>query len=322
MTVSINLQSPAYTAVRTLSPLERYVRYIRERYQVRSRRMAGVPQEKWTDDPILRVYKFTNVRRDWDYTSTWLYHNWYRPHADDYMVGLAAAFARFFCYVPSFQLVGYPTSRLKTVQGAAKEWLQRVEKKLRTEQDAGRKVFTSAYIIGGVKGGENKVRYVLWEYLWPAVTDGVLSKPYESLEEAHTVLQQLFGWGHFMTQEVTLDLRHTWIGNLATDQRTYAFAGPGAIRGLNRVHSRKVDFHLNQTTAIGEMRELYEQLMKGWERTWKLPRALKDEFTVHDVEFNLCEFDKYERVLHGEGTPKQLFHGPRDADDLFSFIED
>jgi hypothetical protein len=38
----------------------------------------------------------------------------------------------------------------------------------------------------------------------------------------------------------------------------------------------------------------------------KLPRNLKD-LHAQDIQNCLCEFDKYERVRLGEGTPKQLY---------------
>ena len=31
------------------------------------------------------------------------------------------------------------------------------------------------------------------------------------------------------------------------------------------------------------------------------------ELELHDIQFQLCEFDKYERVKHGQGRPRSKY---------------
>jgi hypothetical protein len=70
------------------------------------------------------------------------------------------------------------------------------------------------------------------------------------------------------------------------------------------------DGSMPQSKARDAMRVLHTYCTDG-----QLRRLLPPELhlTLHDIEFNLCEFDKYERVLFGDGTPKQKFHGPAEA---------
>ena len=78
------------------SPFDRLVYYMNERYDIKLTRDEGVdPQDFWTKDPILKEYKFTNVKRAWDYTSRWLTDMWYEPYGMRPVAGMAAAFARF-----------------------------------------------------------------------------------------------------------------------------------------------------------------------------------------------------------------------------------
>ena len=56
--------------------------FINEREEVRQRRLAGF-SFPWTDDPILRSYKFTNVHRHHDRTSMELRNRFYGPHFHD-----------------------------------------------------------------------------------------------------------------------------------------------------------------------------------------------------------------------------------------------
>ena len=311
--MSINVNTPFYDAVRALPAEARFVRYITERYNVRARRLSGERPERWTEDPILRTYKFTNVKRDWDYTSTWLQKRWYAPNSGHELIGLLCATARFICLVDSLRAISMPSPShpTRSTNARAKDFLTRAEKVLTQRQDAGHKVFTSAYMIGGVAGGQKKVPWVIWEYLWPAWQSGHLGTVWTKLDDAHTALHTLSGWGHFMTQEVVLDIGRTWLGWSAADRETYAYAGPGAVRGLNRVYDREYNARLTQYAARAAMRELYDRAKTRIGYWRQLPTEL--QLTVHDIEFNLCEYDKYERVLFGDGVPKQKFRSHNDA---------
>ena len=130
--------------IANMLPFNRFVYYINERHDIKLTRDEGIdPQECWTKDPILKEYKFTNVRRAWDYTSRWLTTNWYEHFGNHPSAGMAAAFARFFPYVPTLEAVGFPDENVK-------EWLAKTKKILAHRQDRGIKIFSSAYIIGGV----------------------------------------------------------------------------------------------------------------------------------------------------------------------------
>ena len=66
--------------IRSMSPsisidnLKLFYYYVTERYNIYKKRELGIPAP-WTDDPILKEYKFTNVRREHDRTSKWLIEN-------------------------------------------------------------------------------------------------------------------------------------------------------------------------------------------------------------------------------------------------------
>jgi hypothetical protein len=186
---------------------------------------------------------------------------------------------------------------------------------LADRQDRGIKIFSSAYIIGGVRGGKRKSNWVIDKYLLPVLDSGVLLKQWnDPIDDLHNKLHEFNGWGDFMTQEVVLDLMQTFVlaERPAMERRMYGYAGPGALRGLNRVYGRDYKQSLPRDAAQLEMEVLWQRLRK--EKS-DLNVMMKRVLTVHDVEFNLCEYDKYCRTLLGQGTPKQKFV-PRDNGEL------
>ena len=46
--------------------LDTFFAFVSERYRIHSKRLAGLPQAQWTEDPILQQYPFTNVFRVFD----------------------------------------------------------------------------------------------------------------------------------------------------------------------------------------------------------------------------------------------------------------
>ena len=102
-----------------------------------------------------------------------------------------------------------------------------------------------------------------------------------------------------MSYEVVTDLNHTPVLHGAEDRYTWANAGPGAVRGLNRIHGRDVKKGMSQKQANTEMQQLL---------------ALKEDYLEMDqvdmrtIEHSLCEWDKYQRVRLGQGRPRSLYH--------------
>lgn len=262
--------------------------YVGERLAIRQRRLSGAPGP-WTADPILREFKFTNVLRAWDRTSEWIFTNIGDPHQHRPELWQALAFCRWVCRVETLRAVGY----------ANRKHLGRAEKIMRAMVAAGEPVFTAAYMIRS-DAGVDKITYVLDKVLRPAfeqLGDVPPSRaaPPRSMEEWNETFRSFHGWGGFMAQEVLLDLdRYQQLGALA-DRATWAWAGPGALRGAARVLGEPVG---QQEVALAVMRGLKARIPAGS----GLP-----PMTVHDIEFNLCEFDKYMRVKLGEGRPKQKF---------------
>jgi len=74
---------------------------IGEREAVRRRHDADEPRP-WTKDQIFHEWSFTNVRREDDRVTKWIFNNWLLPHATDVDVWFAMAVARFVNWAPTW----------------------------------------------------------------------------------------------------------------------------------------------------------------------------------------------------------------------------
>jgi hypothetical protein len=115
----------------------------------------------------------------------------------------------------------------------------------------------------------------------------------------HERLMQFDGLGSFMAAQAVADLKYVEPLLTALDWYTFAASGPGSRRGLNRVLGYEI-------TAPWSEANWYQQLQMLRK---DIERFLPTMFELHaqDLQNCLCEFDKYERVRLGEGTPKQLY---------------
>jgi len=285
--------------------------FARERHNIYLKRVTGAPPP-WTDDPILRRYKFTNVFREVDRTTVWFREHIREPLWNDPRVLFATVAFRWFNKIEVGEVLHNHFLFLN--------WSAEVaENRLREAFPKGPYV-NGAYIIK-TPDGMDKLKGVLWCIEKFRTVQDPLRKgrtvretlvehfPNWSLQRAWEHLREFPYLGDFMAYEVVTDLRHTYLLENAPDIMTWANPGPGACRGYGRVTGEGVDRYdrgkeRDRQIVIGGMQSL---LLAGgndiyWPHAW--PR-----WEMREVEHTLCEFDKYERARLGEGKPKQLFRG-------------
>jgi len=112
--------------------------------------------------------------------------------------------------------------------------------------------------------------------------------------------------GPFMAYEVVTDLRDTYILEDANDVNTWANAGPGAMRGLNRLIGRPLKFTSTVHPWQEEMYDLLGIAHDRLDRDWTFP-SHGQKFELREIEGGLCEFDKYSRILKNEGRTRGLY---------------
>lgn len=275
--------------VRKMNPVDRLVYWINERESIRLKKEAGEPKP-WTDDPILRSFRFCNVRRMDDKVSRWLLDHWYLPNFDcPRMVG-ACALARWINLPESLAEIGFP-----------KRWEPgRVKRVLRARADRSERVYNAAYMI---RGGDDprKEDTVVDRYVSP-----VFAKPPPvtgaSMREAWAALVPYYGFGSFMAGQVVADLRWAMAGSWK-DRMTWAPEGPGSRRGLLRALGKPLAAPMSHQGFADNFAWSMEKVRTD------LPSSIAGRLEAMDYQNCLCEFDGYERVLWGQGRKKQGYLG-------------
>lgn len=302
--------------------------FMKARHDIYLDRKAGKPGP-WTADPVLRDGRFCNIFRELDTVTIWIDRNIRQPYADHPHLWFMLAIARY---------INWPdTLRYLMDEAGPGTWPDeegfepaKLTKALEDYAAAGNKVYTGAYMIRGEpdhsKEGYSwtKHRYIaeivlgrLWEDRkeWQRMletTPGVL-RAFNRLETVWEKFQQhrYIGWGPFMAYEVVTDLRHTRYLRNAPDIYTWANAGPGAIRGLNRLYGRDLNAKPKPEQTNAEMFKLIIELNDldepGFNATFGEPCDVNPRFEMRDIEHSLCEFDKIERVRKGEGKMRAKY---------------
>lgn len=281
---------------------EEFYNFMIKREQVRRDKAAGLPWP-WTDDAILRDFKFTNVKRSHDTTSQKFIEIYAaNKHAPAEQVLLNCAIARYFGRWEFLHALGWqeefrPNHIIDQVQARTAAKLP---------------VWTGAYVItnGGIR--DDKEQVVVRRYLTSLMSCATLlaeiaegQAAWQPVAERMASLEGFGGTG-FMTKEVLLDCMlasgpgYGFFPNGVTDRNNWTPCGPGAKRGINRVLKLHHACPLDKDRALATMRQLYEQRAHHWPVDFV-------ELELSDIQFQLCEFDKYERVRLGQGRPRSKY---------------
>ena len=274
--------------VKKLHPMERFLYWVQERESVRLKKEAGEPRP-WTDDEILQKYRFCNVRRMDDRVSRWLLENWYTPHYDHQNMIVACTLARQLNNIESLAAVGFP-----------KVWNpEKVEKILVSRVDRGLKNFSAAYMITGTLGG-TKIEQIVYKVVDPISKKKRELKGFSTMQGLWRRLLPFAGFSTFIAGQVVADMRWACIG--PWDDRYYwAPIGPGSRRGMNRLNGLPLKATIKDRDFDLQLQEIIALCHS------EVSVDITSRMEAIDYQNCLCEYDKYERTLHGEGKPKRLY---------------
>ena len=255
--------------------------YMEERLRILHNKQSGIKPH--TSDPILQTWSFCNVFREDDRTTVWFRENIRDEWSDyPYMALFSVAAFRWFNRIE--------TGETLVAHNLIADWDPEVAEREIGKQD---KITCSAYRtktkpLGKLKGTVSTIDD-FYEDLGEH-TNNLLDIKY--LQDQYHYLMGIPWLGEFSAYQFLTDLVFTDISNHCRDKNIWAAAGPGAQRGLNRIHNRDLGYQQNQTQWLLEIREVEKQVKL--ELPWDFPFL-----RTMDIQHNLCEYDKYHRVLEG-----------------------
>lgn len=272
--------------------------WMAERERIRRVRAAGHPAP-WTEDPILANFYFTNVMREYDRVSQFVYREIVSRYLANPNLPLLVGLARHLNHPdPLVHLIKVGAMPLH----GTREELEVTRDALERYESRGGRVWTGAYMITATHMRNGAYRSKIDAVVCGTVGEMVdLRLPLTSMQEFTETLATRRCWGGFMAYEVACDLRWArgWL-DAAPDTRTWANPGPGALRGLRLL------LGLERDPSRADAIELMQMLLHGaaehvdWGFDW--PRPLE----MRDIEHSLCEYGKYE-VIRAGGKAKRRY---------------
>lgn len=261
-----------------------YRDFVRERHAIWKKRQEDKPQP-WTNDPILRSYKFTNDFRVLDPGSQFVLTDLYTDDPWDY---LARCFLYRYTNLPkTWRYVRAELGRYPLAGDMSKELIEIIQ----DYRYGGNVVFSGAYIImpnPGVTGSDKVVGAVeLTRDFMATRSDEFLSA--DTPDEQFAILRSQPGVGKFMAMQILTDWGY---GQDVDRENDFIFAGPGAIKGAK---------YLNPNAGAGDV---IHDLTSEW---WGDPsvRLGRHSLSLMDVQNTLCEFSKYARYRTRPPRPQR-----------------
>lgn len=287
-------------AFSTLAPaiptevFDTYWRFAAERQEIFFKRLEK-KAAPWTDDQILRDYKFTNAYRASDRVSQFLIrHVIYAGSAKPSDVFFRTILFKLFNKVETWGLleahfgpISYDHFRFKAYDAVLTKALE-----------SGRRIYSSAYIMPTRARGfgmrEPRKHRTHLRILELMMRDGAWAKVAgaRTFQAAFAILRAYPLFGDFLAYQFATDLNYSEIMDFS--EREFVIPGPGARDGLRKCFRSLGG--LSETEAIrmvaDRQQEEFESRGLQFRTLWG--RALQ----LIDCQNILCEVDKYARVKH------------------------
>jgi NTP pyrophosphatase (non-canonical NTP hydrolase) len=272
-----------------------YWRFAVERQRVFFRRLERQPAP-WTDDPVLKVHKFTNAYRASDRVSQYLIRRViYRSDLPDDPIEVVFRIMLFklFNKIETWELLEKDLGPL-TYDGYS---FKRYDQVLGRAMSRGQKIYSAAYIMpaGGSLGHERKHRnhLTLIERMIQSELPVRLADA-GCMQEAFNLIRAYPTIGGFLAYQFVTDVNYSKVTDYT--EMEFVVPGPGAIDGIRKCFSdtgSMSDADVIRVMADRQDTE-FERLGVNFQSLWG--RRLQ----LIDCQNLFCETDKYARVVHPE----------------------
>jgi len=289
--------------MRSQKKIDSFFTVAHKRHLIWNRRfIKGLPREKWTKDKILKETKYTNVYRQLDRGSLWMYHVLGEEYLNN--KNLKNFLFRLLCYrlcvnIETFEEVGVP--HLDNFDPYF--YLKRLNDKIVSQ---GKRTSTNAYLtLGGLAKGLKRSSGLVYclTYAQHRISDICSSieastDPYDILK----ILETLPGVASFTAYEIYCDLCYLkaipWTTNDAVN------IGPGCLAGIQYMNpdvgrSKKMA-QIFLDNLWNEQDEHFNRLGIEFRYTNFL-EPVENKLSKRCIEHWCCEMSKYWKQSNNVG---------------------
>lgn len=292
-----------------------FFEFVYDRQSVWHRRVASGLPAPWTDDVILRNFKFCNVYRELDGGTIEISKYLKQPLSAEQKLFNIVAY-RFF-------------NRRDTIEnlfgGLLSEQnfdFKSLEKRFDAKKQEGN-IFSNAYLITAhaynpeYRPQDKHVQILLMlNDLRFKLKDIIKSLRESSPQDGIKIIAENVPMaGPFLSGQILLDA--TYAENIVRyTSNDFLIVGPGAHWGLNIICGRT----LGKKEADAECRKLWQmqpqafaELKRFTGKDWNTVRWQNERYcggkylSLHDIQNSLCEFRKYWRLKHGENAKRRYY---------------
>lgn len=291
--------------------------FIKRRYVIHLRKDVLKKDPPWTNDEVLRDFRFTNIRREHDKETKWVIeHITSNPELSYEDKLLNVILFRLYNKHETAELISMPFKFSETPNWNP-EWYRSLFEAALID-DPKWVFFTAAFHTIGMKNtlrrvtGENYAPMRILKFIKILIGEGLVDdiKACTNQQGVYQTLLNYNGIGRFLAYQFYVDM--TYIDDFPFSENEFTVAGPGCIMGLNYLFEDRDGMSYEECLfwLRDNLDRLFiEELGKDWDAKrvfWDLPEEDRC-FNVMSLENCFCELSKYIRAKDGTGRPRKRY---------------
>jgi hypothetical protein len=278
--------------VKPTAVYDAYWRFAAERQAIMFRRLSGQPSP-WTQDPILRAFRFTNPYRVADRVTQYLLrHVIYgkSPPQDPDDVFFRTILFKLFNRTSTWSLIEAELGPISWGQIGQRELIALLDKAF----SAGISLYSAAYIMPAPRLGWKRKHSNHIALLFSMMEDGLPARLTRatSLHEAYRLLLAWPSLGKFLAFQYVIDLNYTPL--IDFPEADLVIAGPGARDGIAKCFGQVSD---PEAIIIEVCKRQEEEFHSRGLQFQTLNGRLLQPIDCQNL---FCEISKYARISHPE----------------------
>ena len=311
--------------------LDLWKHWVIERNRIYKRKEIEKLPAPWTEDSILREFRFTNVKRWQDRESRWLIDNIIKNDRLSYEDKVYNCILfRTWNKGNSFDIIcGKGITKKELMDTPTEVFRERIEKYTKTHPEY--VWYTNAFNTGGIKQswkyGGRLYHYTQRREVREELDNPILCMPLRMIylirsciekdlfgiitscktpKAVFSNLLKIRGFANFLAYQVFVDF--TYIEDFPFSEDEFVIAGPGCKRGENFLFEERDSKKYED--ALFFLRDHQEELFSGYDFDKEfdyLPEENR-KLSVMDIENSMCELSKYCKVFYGSGRPRNKYH--------------